>query len=74
METWNHTSSIVSTILNARQGVKRRHMVSAAKVHPLAKSIKTRLSREATAQRLTEGFGIDNTRKRRRRYAKRTIA
>lgn len=31
---WNHTSLIVATVLNARLGVKRQHLVKPQRIHP----------------------------------------
>lgn len=49
---WDHTSLLVATVLNSRQGVKRRHLVRPTKIHPYLRRHRRQAVDGDTAERL----------------------
>lgn len=72
VEAWNHTASIVATLINTR-AFRKGAAVSPAQMHPYAKSLpKRKLSREESRRRLHEMVGIKpkDLEKLRKRHAR----
>lgn len=59
---WDHTSLLVATAMNCRQGVRRRHHVRADRIHPFRRRERsTPVDGDTGARLLTHVLGQPST-------------
>ena len=56
-EAWDHTASVVATVLNCRMGIKRHQRTDPRSVHPFARKKRRVLSKAERKSKLRALFG-----------------